>query len=79
MNNKLYLSIICLLTIIGNVFGQESHGGKPITFGKSFCENHLNKVKGISQINTNQLPVIDNTYEILEAEKYLLQWENKRV
>jgi len=72
MKKIIYGLIICSLTSFGQIYGQESHGGKPMTFSVSETVNTFRKIKGVSQINTNQLPTLDNTSEAMEAEKVSL-------
>jgi hypothetical protein len=61
------LLFICMLIAFGKISAQESHGGKPMTFDVSVSGNTFSKIKGVFRINTNQLPLLDNTFEAMEA------------
>lgn len=69
MKNKFILLVISYCSLTLSMYGQQSYGGRPITFDDSWSTSPSNRIKNISQVSTNQLSVIDNVSEASEAEK----------
>ena len=69
MKNKNIILLILTILFCQYVQGQESHGGVPLTFNLE--KNELQNLKSIT-INKKELPLIDNTKEQTDAEKYAL-------